>query len=150
MELQCLIEGPIPQSLILQITEDFASRKDSGGHSIFIGQVRADIIDTKKVKAIEYSAYETMAETESERIKNEVLKEFNDVRHISIIHSTGVVTAGEISLVIAVSGGHRQQTILACSKAVELVKERLPVWKKEIFEDNSYAWKQNNADQTDS
>jgi len=44
-------------------------------------------------------------------------------------------------LLVAVSGGHRQQAMEACSKTVELIKERLPVWKKELFGDNSHLWK---------
>ena len=59
-------------------------------------------------------------------------------RSIEIIHSTGIVNAGEISLLVLVSAGHRQQAMQACSKAVELIKERLPVWKKEIYDDDSH------------
>jgi molybdopterin synthase catalytic subunit len=47
-------------------------------------------------------------------------------------------------LFILVSAGHRQQAIKACAKTVELIKERLPVWKKEIFEDDSHIWRQND------
>jgi molybdopterin synthase catalytic subunit len=52
--------------------------------------------------------------------------------------------AGEVSLLVLVSAGHRQQAMTACSKTVELIKEKLPVWKKEIFEDNTHEWAQNN------
>ena len=63
---------------------------------IFLGQVRADEINGKKVKAIEYSAYERMVNVEAEKIKNQILSEFGDVKSIDIIHSTGIVNAGEI------------------------------------------------------
>ena len=108
---------------------------DAGGHSFFLGQVRADRINGKIVKAIEYSAYEGMVEAEADKIKKSVLEEFDDVKSIDIVHSTGIVKAGEISLLVSVSAGHRKQAIEACSKTVELIKERLPVWKKEIYED---------------
>ena len=59
------------------------------------------IIEGKIVKAIEYSAYEGMVEAEADKIKKSVLEEFDDVRSIDIIHSTGIVKAGEISLLVA-------------------------------------------------
>lgn len=123
------------------MTEETGKLIDSGGHSLFLGQVRADVIDGNVVKAIEYSAYDSMVDAEATRIIDSVLGEFGDVRTVKIIHSTGVVRAGEISLLVLVSAGHRKQAIEACSKTVELIKERLPVWKKEIYEDNSHTWK---------
>lgn len=143
MEKNYLIEGPVTQSLITSLIEKIGERKDTGGHSVFLGQVRADDINGKKVKAIEYSAYEGMVSIEIEKIKNTILNEFADSKTIDIIHSKGVVKTGEISLLVIVSAGHRLQAFQACSKAVELIKEHLPVWKKEIFEDDSHEWKEN-------
>jgi molybdopterin synthase catalytic subunit len=143
MSEQYLISGPVTSAVIISFMEVMAGRTDSGGHSFFLGQVRADEVRGKKVKAIEYSAYEGMVKTEADKIKNTVLSEFDDVKSISIIHSTGVVKAGEVSLAVLVSAGHRHQAIQACSRAVELIKGKLPVWKKEIFEDNSHAWREN-------
>jgi len=108
---------------------------------IFLGQVRADRINGKEVRAIEYSAYESMVNVEAENIKKQILSEFADVKSIDIIHSTGIVRAGELSLVVLVSAGHRHQAFQACSKTVELIKDKLPVWKKEIFDDDSHLWK---------
>ena len=139
-----LINGPITQYLIIHLIEKMGERTDVGGHSLFLGQVRADEIDGKKVKAIEYSAYDEMVKKVADKIKETLLSEFTDVRSIDIIHSTGTVRAGEISLLVLVSAGHRHQAMLACSKTVELIKERLPVWKREIFDDNSHRWNQNN------
>jgi molybdopterin synthase catalytic subunit len=141
MEINYLIEGPVSQKLISVLIGKAAGKTDSGGHSIFLGQVRADEINGKKVKAIEYSAYEELVCAEAEKIKNLILSEYNDVKEIDIIHSTGIVKAGEISLLVFVSAVHRHQAIQANSKAVELIKENLPVWKKEIYEDDSHIWK---------
>ena len=138
-----LINGPVTINIISLFFENMGKIKDSGGHSIFVGQVRADEINGKKVKAIEYSAYEGMVKIEGDRIKETILSEFKDTRSIDIVHSTGIVNAGEISLFVLVSSGHRHQAMEACSKAVELIKEKLPVWKKEIFDDNSHEWRQN-------
>ena len=141
MDANYLTVGPVSQKIISQLIEKMVEKTDSGGHTFFLGQVRADEITGKKVKAIEYTAYEEMVNVEAEKIKIAILSEFSDVKTIDIIHSTGVVSAGEISLLVFISAGHRQQAIQACSKTVELIKEKLPVWKKEIFEDDSHKWK---------
>jgi molybdopterin synthase catalytic subunit len=138
-----LINGPITHEVILHFLGGMNKKTNSGGHSVFLGQVRADSLKGKEVVAIEYSAYEDLVKVEAERIIQIVLSEFTDVTSINIAHSTGLVKAGEISLFILVSAGHRHQAMEACSKTVELVKEKLPVWKKEIFNDNSHEWKQN-------
>ena len=140
-----------------------AKKTDTGGHSVFMGQVRADIKGAKRVKAIEYFSYEKMAEAEAGKIKDSILTEFNDVKSVEILHSVGVVMAGEVSLFVLVSAGHRHHAIdtvheipgLSFSyfdpvkkeyitRVVEMIKATLPVWKKEIFEDNSTMWKENS------
>jgi molybdopterin synthase catalytic subunit len=144
MTIEYLIKGPISVELISRVIAKTGLMTDAGGHSVFIGQVRADETNGKMVRAIEYSAYDSMVRDEADKIKEAVFSEFQDVKGINIIHSTGIVKAGEISLLVVVSAGHRQQAIAANSKTVELIKEKLPVWKKEIFEDNSHEWKQNH------
>jgi molybdopterin synthase catalytic subunit len=139
-----LIKGPISQEMISSRISLLGERKDLGGHSIFIGRVRADVKGVKTVRAIEYSAYEEMVNKEADTILKNILSEFNDVGSIDILHSAGLVLAGEISLLVLVSAGHRDQAMAACSKTVELIKEKLPVWKKEIFEDNAHEWKHDN------
>jgi molybdopterin synthase catalytic subunit len=141
MEANYLTIGPISPETISQLIEKMSFKTDCGGLSMFFGQVRADEVDGKKVKAIEYSAFVELVNVEAEKIIKEISSEFGDVKSIDIIHSTGVVRAGGISLLVLISAGHRLQAIQACSKAVELIKERLPVWKKEIFEDDSHLWK---------
>jgi molybdopterin synthase catalytic subunit len=139
-----LTRGAVSVEIIASEIEILGNRKDAGGHSIFLGQVRADLREGKRVKAIEYSAYEEMVRVEAEKIREAVINEFNDVLDIVIIHSLGVVMAGEISMFVLVSAGHRDHATNACRQAVELIKERLPVWKKEIFEDNTYLWQENS------
>jgi molybdopterin synthase catalytic subunit len=136
-----LVNGPIRGSIINDLIKNLGEDTSSGGHSFFMGQVRSDIVNGKRVKAIEYSAYGMMVKNEIEKIKSEIISEFRDVKAIEIFHSSGLVKAGEVSLLILVSAGHRQQSIAACSNTVELVKQRLPVWKKEIFDDDTYEWK---------
>ncbi len=141
METNYLTDGPVSQKIITHLIEKMGGKTDSGGHMLFLGQVRADVIDGLKVKAIEYSAYIELVNVEAEKIKKTIFSEFADVKSIEIVHSTGIVNAGEISLLVFVSAGHRHQAMQACSKTVELIKVNLPVWKKEIFEDDSHKWK---------
>lgn len=138
-----LLSGPITAEIIAEIISESGNRKNSGGVSLFLGRVRDDIIGGKRVAAIEYSAYEQMVHQEAEKIKNEILSEYDDIHNVEIIHSTGVVKTGEISLLVQVNAGHRKQAIGACSEVVERLKKRLPVWKKEIFEDDTYRWREN-------
>jgi len=150
MKSQYLIEGPITIEVIADFMGKMAEKTDCGGHSAFYGQVRSDESDGRRVKAIEYSAYEAMVKGEADKIKDEVMVDFSDARSVEIVHSTGVVKAGELSLFVLVSAGHRQHAIEACSRCVELIKERLPVWKKEMYDDESHFWKENNPGQTGS
>jgi molybdopterin synthase catalytic subunit len=143
MSKNYLITGPVTPDIISSLIDSIGERKGSGGHSVFLGQVRADTVGVKKVKAIEYSAYESMVRAEADKIIKSILSEFNDVTTVEILHSTGIVKADEISLFVLVSAGHRHQAMQACSKTVELIKERFPVWKKEIFEDSTHEWRQN-------
>jgi len=138
-----LIDGPVSPGTISEVVTKGRKNSDCGAHSLFLGQVRRDLIDEKQVKAIEYSAYEEMVIMEADKINKSILSEFDDVKTIEIIHSKGLVRAGEISLLVMVSAGHRNQASKACAKAVELIKDKLPIWKKEVFEDDSQQWKQN-------
>jgi molybdopterin synthase catalytic subunit len=142
--IKYLINSPIYPDIISTRLSLTITRKDTGGHSIFLGQVRDDVIGISRVAAIEYSAYEPMLNGEAEKIVGEIKAGFDDVISVEILHSTGIVKAGEISLLVIVSAGHRDHATRACRQTVELIKERLPVWKKEIFEDDSHHWKGND------
>ena len=137
-----LIEGSLKPDLVQALTALAGRHAGQGGHSLFLGQVRDDIIDGKKVAAIEYSAYASMVEESGAKIKETLFSKFPDVQNINIFHATGIVKAGEISLLVMVSAGHRREAIDACSLAVELIKENLPVWKKEVFDDGTGRWKE--------
>jgi molybdopterin synthase catalytic subunit len=74
-----------------------------------------------------------MAVKEADAIIDTVRSAFSDVRSVFLVHSTGIVKAGEASLFIMVTAGHRDHATRACRHTLEMVKEKLPVWKKEIF-----------------
>lgn len=114
-----------------------------GAHSIFLGQVRADKIDNKKVVSIEYSAYNEMVTQEMKRVINIIADKYSDVKRINILHATGVVKVGEVSMLVFVASGHRIQAFRAVAETVNLIKERIPIWKKENYDDESHSWPTN-------
>ena len=133
MKNRYLVGGPITPLLISELMTLGNDDSGAGAVSVFIGKVRDDEIDGKRVTAIEYSAYEEMAVKEADEIVDTVRSAFSDVRSVIIVHSLGVVRAGEASLFIMVPPGHRDHATRACRHTLEMVKEKLPVWKKELF-----------------
>ncbi len=128
-----LIEGPVPYSAITELIAKKAKNTETGAHMLFLGQVKSDLVEGKQVRAIEYSAYEEMVISEADKINKTILSEFGDVKSIEIVHSKGLVNAGEISLLVMVSAGNPGQAQAACAKAVELIKDKLPILKREVF-----------------
>ena len=133
MKNRYLVGGPITPVLISELMTLGDDDAGTGAVSVFIGKVRDDEVDGKRVTAIEYSAYEEMAVREADGIAATVRSAFSDVRSVIIVHSLGVVRAGETSLFIMISAGHRDHATRACRHTLEMVKEKLPVWKKELF-----------------
>jgi len=133
MKNRYLVGGPITPLLISELMTLGGDDAGAGAVSVFIGKVRDDEVDGRRVTAIEYSAYEEMAVREADGIAGTVRSAFSDVRSVIIVHSLGVVRAGETSLFIMVSAGHRDHATRACRHTLEMVKEKLPVWKKELF-----------------
>lgn len=99
----------------------------------FVGTVR-DNTNGRKVVALEYEAYAEMAEAEMHRIGLEVMEKWK-LHGIAMRHRIGKLAVGEISVVIATSAPHREAAFQACSEALDRLKETVPVWKKEYFED---------------
>lgn len=114
-----------------------------GAHNIFLGQVRADVIDGKTVTAIEYTAYEDMANQKFNVIRETAFNKFN-LTCMHIYHSLGTVKAGEICLFVFVSSPKRKVVFEALEFIVEAIKAEVPVFGKEIFEDDTHQWKVNN------
>lgn len=136
------MEGPIPSSFIADSIQKHSSKTDIGGHSIFLGQVRADLIDGKKVSAIEYTSYMEMALEKMHEIREAIFAKY-PLTCMHVYHSLGRVAAGEICLFVFTSSAHRKPAVDACSETVERIKAELPVWGKEWFEEEGYQWKEN-------
>ena len=136
------VQGPVTSGFIADSIQKHSTKTDIGGHSIFLGQVRADVIDGKAVASIEYTAYEEMALEKMHVIREDIFSKY-DLTCMHVYHSLGNVRSGEISLFVFTSSAHRKAAIDACEETVERIKAELPVWGKELFADNTYAWKEN-------
>jgi molybdopterin synthase catalytic subunit len=137
------MQGPIPPEFIARQIAAHRVKTQIGAHDIFLGQVRADDIDGKTVAAIEYTAYEAMAETKFNEIRERAFEQY-ELSCMHIYHSLGIVKAGEICLFVFVSSPHRKVAFKALEFVVESLKKEVPVFGRELFEDDSYQWKVNN------
>ena len=137
------VEGAISPAFIADAIAKHSTKTNIGAHSIFLGQVRKDSIQGNEVIAIEYSAYADMADSVFHAIREDAFEKY-DLTCMHIYHSLGRVNSGEISLFVFTSSMHRRDAIDACNEIVERIKKEAPVWGKEIFDNATYQWKQNN------
>lgn len=112
---------------------DLAAHPGSGGSTVFIGTVR-DQTQGRKVIRLEFEAYAPMAVSEMRKIAA-VVEERWQAHHVVIHHRVGSLEVGEIAVIIAVATPHRRAAFEACQFAIDTLKESVPIWKKEIFED---------------
>ncbi|MBW8241307.1 molybdenum cofactor biosynthesis protein MoaE [Muricauda oceani] len=136
------VQGAIPPEKIANSVANHQSKTNIGAHSIFLGQVRADEVDGKTVTAIDYTTYEEMAEKVFHEIREAAFSKF-DITCAHIYHSLGKVKVGELCLFVFTSSAHRKITIEATNFFVEEIKAKVPVFGKEIFEDETHQWKVN-------
>ena len=136
------INGAIASEFIGNAIAKHQSETTIGAHNIFLGQVRADEIEGKTVVAIEYSAYNEMAEEIFHEIREAAFDKY-DLTCMHIYHSIGIVKTGEICLFVFVSAPRRKEVFSAIEFLVEAIKEKAPVFGKEILEDETYTWKIN-------
>ena len=136
------VQGAISPDFIALAIAGHQVKTHIGAHDIFLGQVRADVIDKREVVAIEYSAYESMANKEFHQIREAAFAQF-ELNCLHIYHSIGVVKTGEICLFVFASSTRRKVVFQALQFVVEEIKSKVPVFGKELFEDDSYNWKVN-------
>lgn len=136
------ISGPVTPAFVAESLQKHQSKTSIGAHSIFLGQVRNDIVDGRTVNAIEYTAYEDMALEKMAEIREDIFSKY-ELTCAHVHHSLGTVVAGELCLFVFTSAKHRKSAIQACEELVERIKAELPVWGREIFNDSAHQWKEN-------
>ena len=129
-----LVHQPIDASALIRRV----SRPANGAVLLFLGVVR-DVNDGRAVTGIEYSAYESMAERELAAIASEAAERFG-MSDIAIQHRVGQLALEEASVGIAVAHPHRGAAYDASRWAIEEIKRRVPVWKREHYADGTREW----------
>ncbi len=122
----------------IDVAEVIAGVRDplAGAVDVFIGTTRGSS-HGKRILRLEYEAYEPMAIACMNQIAEETAAQWQ-VAKISIVHRTGAVPVGEVSVVIAVSAIHRNEAFAACRSIIERIRAEVPIWKKEYYEDGAF------------
>ena len=123
-----LVDGPLDLDAVVAEVAD----ERAGGIATFQGTVRRQSRG-RQVIALEYEAYAGMAEKVMAEIA-EGVKERYELCEVAIAHRTGRCDVGDVSVAIAVSAPHRQDALSACRDVIDELKERVPLWKKELYE----------------
>ena len=126
------------QSITEQAVIDRVRKSTHGAIVTFVGIVR-DNSNGKRVLFLEYETYGEMAKKKLEEIGTEIQSRWG-ISDIDIIHRVGRIELGNTVVVIAVGSAHRLKAFQACQYAIDRLKEIVPIWKKEFYEDGSSTW----------
>ncbi len=119
-----------PEAITATVRDDA-----NGGVVTFLGTTR-NKTDGRRVLYLEYEAYEGMAEKMLTRIAGEIRERWG-IAEVAIAHRFGRLEIGEVSLVVAAASPHREEAFAACQYAVDRIKQNVPIWKKEVFQDGA-------------
>jgi molybdopterin synthase catalytic subunit len=128
-----ITENPIDVQKVIET----ASSLGAGAINVFIGAVRNTAHD-KNVVWLQYEAYESMAVSETRKIIDEAAARWG-LMGWAVSHRVGTLKPGEIAVVVAVSTRHRKESFEACQFIIDKLKEKVPIFKKEVFE-NGEEW----------
>jgi molybdopterin synthase catalytic subunit len=137
----------MPDRLWIRVTSEpigadeaaaFVADPNAGGSCLFLGTVR-DHSAAGAVKGLTYEAWEEMAAKRLEEIGGEILEKW-PVRKVALLHRTGELSIGEISVIVACSSPHRAEAFDACRYGIERLKEDVPIWKKEYLAEGESHW----------
>ncbi|MEQ9411270.1 MAG: molybdenum cofactor biosynthesis protein MoaE [Fuerstiella sp.] len=121
----------------VQVTESVRSN-NAGAVVLFMGTVR-EFTGDAHTASLEYDAYPQMAIVAMEQLETEARRKWPLVS-VSIVHRTGHLDPGEIAVAVAVSAGHRQAAFEAGQWIIDTLKERVPIWKKEVYTNGTTEW----------
>ncbi|MHB0948730.1 MAG: molybdenum cofactor biosynthesis protein MoaE [Gemmatimonadaceae bacterium] len=129
-----LVTAPIDPAALL---DEVASPRN-GAAVLFLGTVR-EVNDGRSVEALDYAAYDAMAQSELERIVAQASRRFA-MDDLVVEHRIGLLHLGEVSVAIAAAHPHRAEAFDACRWIIEAIKTRVPIWKREHYTDGDRAW----------
>ena len=114
------------------------STPESGGTDVFVGTTRNHSAG-RQVAVLEYEAYEPMALKIMAELEREAMRKW-PLHKVALVHRLGKVPVGEASVLVAVSGAHRNEAFEACRFLIDSLKREVPIWKKEFFADGAVEW----------
>ena len=124
-----ITEKPIDVHKVIETVSSLGA----GAVNIFIGNVRSTA-HNKKVRWLEYEAYESMAVAEIRKIIDDASHRWG-LLGVAVSHRVGTLKPGETAVAVAVSAPHRKESFEACEFIIDELKAKVPIWKKEVFED---------------
>lgn len=137
------VEGEIDPSFVGRSIAKHRSHKDIGAHELFLGQVRADVIDGRRMIAIEYTAYREMALERMADLREEAFAKWPTMTCLHVHHSLGTINTGGLCFFVFASAPHRQAAREAVAWVVDRIKAELPIFGKEMLAEGGYVWKTN-------
>lgn len=132
--MAALTQSPIDVALLLEA----AARPECGAVNLFLGTTR-DHHEGRRVLRLEYEAHEAMAQAALSALEAEAREKF-ELADVAIVHRLGVVPVAEASVAVVVSSAHRGPAFEASRWIMDELKRRVPIWKKEHFEDGGAEW----------
>ncbi|HEY3632713.1 MAG TPA: molybdenum cofactor biosynthesis protein MoaE, partial [Jatrophihabitantaceae bacterium] len=132
-----LLAGVSAHPLDVAAHERAVTRSSAGAHIVFCGVVR-DLDHGRQVVELEYEAHPSAA-----TVLREIAEQFAAlpaVEGLAVSHRTGRLAVGDVALVAAVSSMHRREAFTICAQLVDEVKHRLPIWKRQVFDDGTDEW----------
>src|SRR5687767_12590864 len=135
-QIECLIqEAPLDP---LELRRTLPALPQCGGYASFEGLIR-NVNHGRKVVRLEYEAYDALALKELRRICEAVAERFG-APFIRAVHRKGTLEIGQTAVVIQVLTGHRREAFEACRAVIDQLKETVPIWKREVYEDGTHTW----------
>jgi molybdopterin synthase catalytic subunit len=116
----------------------FVADVTSGGTCLFLGTVR-DHSDAGEVTGLDYESWDELADRRLREIADEMASTW-PVRRVALLHRTGRLDLGEISVIVACSAPHRAEAFEACRHGIERIKQDVPIWKKEELASGDAQW----------
>lgn len=132
-----ITETPLDLSRLVELVAD----PGAGAVATFTGSTR-NSFQGKAVLYLEYEAYRPLAERTLRDLGTEIALRWPTITGVAIAHRVGRLEVGEPSVMVVVSAPHRREALDACEHGIERLKQTLPVWKKEVFEDGE-VWREN-------
>ncbi|UOQ73099.1 molybdenum cofactor biosynthesis protein MoaE [Hymenobacter cellulosilyticus] len=127
-----LTDQPIDVAAVLASVQD----DGAGAVNTFIGTVRNQSTGRRVVR-LDYEAYDAMAIRQMEHVAEQALEKWPMLRQVAVTHRKGRLDIGDVAVVVAVSTPHRADSFAACQYIIDTIKQVVPIWKKEEYEDGS-------------